>query len=75
MNAVRALATGEQLPFGLFSSSLRDAVRTMPGVYELVARWRCVDDGTLRKIRSADLKDIGANAELAENGMAVMEKL
>jgi hypothetical protein len=47
----------------------------MPGVYELVARWKCVNDGTPRQIRSGDLKDIGANAELAENAMAVMEKL
>jgi hypothetical protein len=75
LNAVRALATGEQLPFALFSSALRDAVRTMPGVYELVARWRCVDDGALRQMRPADLKGVGANAELAENAMAVMEKL
>jgi pimeloyl-ACP methyl ester carboxylesterase len=75
LNAVRALATGEQLPFGLFGSPLRDAVRTMPGVYELVARWNCVEEGSPRRIRPADLHGIGAEQDLAEHALAVMDKL
>jgi pimeloyl-ACP methyl ester carboxylesterase len=76
LNAVQALATGEQLPFGLFAASLRDAVRTMPGVYELVARWRCVgDDNARRQIDPSDLANIGADATLASNAFAVMDKL
>jgi hypothetical protein len=76
LNAVRALATGEELPLGLFVSSLRDAVRQMPGVYELVARWRCVNEGgALRRIAPSDLASIGGDAGLAQDASAVMDTL
>jgi hypothetical protein len=45
VNALRGLASGRYLPLGLFATSLRDATRTMPGVYERLATYKCVDEG------------------------------
>jgi hypothetical protein len=76
LNAVRALATGEQLPFGLFAKSLRDSIRRMPGVYELLARWKCVvENDALRRISPSDIDGIGADAALATDAIAVMDRL
>jgi pimeloyl-ACP methyl ester carboxylesterase len=75
LNAVRALGTGEQLPGGLFATALRDAVRTMPGVYELVARWDAVVETRRRRIEPKDLAGIGADAALAEQAFAVTDRL
>ena len=76
LNAVDALATGKQFPFGAFAESLRAAVRMLPGVYELVARWECVTDGeSRRRLTPDDLEDIGADRELAEAAMATIGKM
>jgi pimeloyl-ACP methyl ester carboxylesterase len=80
LNALRVLATGEYLPFGMFASSLRDAVRTMPGVYELLARYACVVEGTndlgaplpYRHLTPADLDAVGADADLTAQAQHTM---
>lgn len=74
VSAVRVLADGDYLPFGLFGSALRDATRTMPGVYELLATYRCVDEGDdedglarpFRRLTPADLAGLGADPALTE---------
>jgi Lecithin:cholesterol acyltransferase len=76
VKALRILATGEYLKFGLLAGQLRDSGRTMPGLYELVARYRCLDDGgTLRALTPSDLAAIGAHADRAEAAFAVMDAL
>lgn len=83
VKATRILATGDYLPLGLLNDSLRDATRTMPGVYELVARFPCVDlgddaDGVarpFRRLEPADLASVGADEELATDAAAVRVRL
>lgn len=79
LNAMRALSAGDYLPFGLFADALRDAVRTMPGVYELVAIYRCVAGDApadaLRAITAADVAAIGADRDRAAAAFAVHRRL
>jgi pimeloyl-ACP methyl ester carboxylesterase len=83
LNALRVLATGEYLPLGLFASSLRDSVQTMPGTYELLARYACVAEGTddrgeplpNRKLTPADLDAVGADADLTAQAQHTMGAL
>lgn len=79
LNAMRALSAGDYLPFGLFADALRDTVRTMPGVYELIAIYQCVAgeraDEALRAITPADVAGIGADRERAEAAFAVHRRL
>ena len=75
LNAVNVLATGKELPLGAFASSLRATARTLPGLYELMARWKCVSDqGALRSL-TPDIEGIGASRELAEAAAATIDKL
>lgn len=68
MAAVRLLADGRYLPLGLLGGELRAAARTFPGVYDLVARYACLADGTagLRALTPADLEALGASRQLAD---------
>ncbi len=83
VSAVRVLAEGTQLPFGLFAKALRDATRTMPGVYELLATYRCVDEGDaddglalpFRRLTPADLAGLGADPGLTEAAQRTMADL
>jgi hypothetical protein len=78
LNAVRVLSNGEDLPFGLFATALRDTGRSLPGLYELVASYHCVDgdrDGISRKIVPADLASVGADPVLAKAAFDVHERL
>ncbi|MEN8129669.1 MAG: hypothetical protein ABFS45_05645 [Pseudomonadota bacterium] len=76
LNAVNVLATGKEFPLGAFASSLRATARTLPGLYELMARWKCVTDyGALRSVTPGDLEGIGASRELAEAAAATIGKL
>lgn len=83
VNAVRVLASGRYLPLGLFATSLRNATRTMPGVYELLATYKCVDEGDeddgrarpFRRLTPADVAGIGADAGLATDAQAAMARL
>ena len=76
LNAVRVLATGDYLPFGLFARSLRESARTMPGLYELVARYESVrDGGALRAIQPADLASVDASDVLADAAFQVHRRL
>jgi hypothetical protein len=78
LNAMRVLSAGDYMPFGLFAHALRDAARTMPGVYELVAVYRCVaSEGpeALRAITPSDIAGIGAYRERAKAAFAVHRRL
>lgn len=61
------LAEGRGAPFPLPRRRLRDVVRTLPGAYDLLPIYRCVRDGSdVRKLTVADVADVGADAELAQ---------
>jgi hypothetical protein len=86
LNALRVLADGDYLPFGLLAKALRDAGRSFPSLYELVARYRCVAGSTdpstgpgpsptRRAIAVSDLVGLGASGELAEAAISVHRRL
>lgn len=78
LNAIRVLATGEKLPFGLFADSLRSAARRMPGLYELIASYACLDEPGAerpRRLTPADVAAVGGSAELAEEALATIDAL
>jgi hypothetical protein len=66
VKAVEMLAIGAGGPRGLSTQALRDAARTMPGVYDLLPGYRCMlADGDLVAPVPADFTRIGADEELA----------
>jgi pimeloyl-ACP methyl ester carboxylesterase len=76
LNAVNVLATGKAFPLGAFADALRDAAQTLPGLYELLARWNCVVDCDGRRaLTPADVGSIGASRELATAAAATIAKL
>jgi hypothetical protein len=74
---LRILASGEYLPLGLLAKSLRDAGRTLPGLYELVARYSCLaaGDDDYRRVDAADLDGLGASAARAETAFKTLARL
>ena len=75
LNALRILASGEYLPFGIFASAIRDTARTFAGVYELVARYGCVGNDAQRAIIPSDLTTVGADGLIAAEAAAVHDRL
>ncbi|MEV6279314.1 hypothetical protein [Nocardia sp. NPDC051832] len=58
------LASGEGAP--LPARRLREVAVTMPGLYDLLPSYRCVDAGsTVRTLTESDVADIGGDAGLA----------
>ncbi len=71
VKAVELLATGEGGPFTLPRRALREAARTMPGVYDLLPSYRCLlTEDDLIVPSPTDLARAGANAELAAASQA-----
>lgn len=76
LDAVQVLATGKKLPFGLFSESLRASAQKMPGLYELIAHYKAVDDPSgPRALTPADIASIGASEDLAASAFATTATL
>lgn len=78
LDAVRVISTGKKLPFGLYADSLRKAARTMPGLYDLIARYRSVDESGVaqpRALTPSDIANIGGSAELATEAFDRMNGL
>lgn len=62
--AALLLSTGEGS--ALPRAQLRAVAATMPGVYDLLPRYRCVDEGdTVRRMEPADVAALGGSASLA----------
>lgn len=71
--AKAAVLLGEEpLGRGLMPAvALRDVARTMPGLYDLLPRYRCVDEGDdVRTLTAADVAAFGADPDLAESAFA-----
>lgn len=76
VKALRLLATGENLPRGLLADRLRDACRSLPGVYELLPHYQCViEDRRLRALEPQDLARVGASEARAQAAFAVLERI
>lgn len=76
VKALRILATGKYLPLGVLADELRDTSRTLPGIYELLARYKCLVDGSsVRALEPSDLAAVGASDRLASAAFEVMDRL
>lgn len=68
LKAVRLLAAGDIARFGLLAEPLRDAARTMPGVYDLLPRFKCLlTGGTLGRPSAEDFVGVGASRALIDD--------
>ena len=67
VKAAYILSTGWGTPILLPRHHLRTMARTLPGLYDLLPWYRCVDEGdTARALVPADVASLGADVELAE---------
>jgi hypothetical protein len=65
------LSTGRGGPLPLPRTRLRALAATLPGLYDLLPGYRCVDEGgTARQITASDVAALGGDAELAEQAVA-----
>lgn len=76
LKSFRVLADGSYLPFHVLADELRDAGRTFPGLYDLIARYECLARGDdLVAIESADVANVGASDERAAEAFDRLERL
>ena len=76
LKAVRLLASGRVLRFGALADRLRATARSLPAVYELVARGECLAAGDgWRALTPADLSALGGCPELATAAGRMHERL
>lgn len=76
VKAAQILSAGVGGPIPLPHSRLRDVAVTMPGVYDLLPSYLCVDDGdTARRLAPSDLESIGADGDLARAAFETHELL
>lgn len=68
------LSSGEGLPIP--RKRLRKLVRHMPGLYDLLPFYRCVDEGTTaRRLEAGDIANLDGDRELAEESLLRHDKL
>lgn len=71
VKAARLIATGEIWRFGILAEPLRDVARTMPGVYDLLPTYPCIESGSaLRPPTVDDIAALGAERLLAADAAA-----
>lgn len=76
VKAVQILSTGRGAPLPLPRRRLRDLATTLPGLYDLLPSYRCVDEGaSARRLAAGDIASIGADSELATSALAARERL
>jgi hypothetical protein len=64
------LSSGEGGPLPLPKARLRDLAKTLPGLYDLLPTYRCVDTGEdARRLTPADVAGFGGDAELAAQAL------
>jgi pimeloyl-ACP methyl ester carboxylesterase len=64
------LSSGQGGPLPLPRARLRELARTLPGIYDLLPTYRCVDTGTdARRLEPADVRALGGDAELAAESL------
>lgn len=76
VKAVQILSTGRGAPLPLPRRRLRDLATTLPGLYDLLPSYRCVDEGaSARRLVAGDIAGIGADRSLATSALAARERL
>lgn len=76
VKAAQILSAGIGAPVPLPHSRLREVAITMPGVYDLLPSYRCVDDGnSARRLSPADLEGVGADGDLIRDALETHELL
>lgn len=72
--AAHLLSSGRGTP--LPRGRVRSLVTTLPGLYDLLPSYRCIDEGTsARRLTASDVTSLGGDAELAEEAFARRESL
>ncbi|MEU2723161.1 esterase/lipase family protein [Streptomyces smyrnaeus] len=76
VKAVQILSTGRGVPLSLPRRRLRALATTLPGLYDLLPSYRCVDEGaSARRLTAGDIVSVGADGELATSALAGRERL
>jgi hypothetical protein len=75
--AAGLLGSGRGTPLPLPRRRLRALARTLPGLYELLPGYRCVEEpgGGFRRFTAADAESLGGDRELAQQSLDRQEKL
>jgi hypothetical protein len=76
VKAVQILSTGRGAPLPLPRRRLRALAARLPGLYDLLPSYRCVDEGTsARRLAARDIAAIGGDGDLAADALAARERL
>jgi hypothetical protein len=76
VKTVFLLDRGHGGPLLLPRQRLITLARTLPGVYDLLPSYRCVEeDGTIRRLAPADIGDLGGDMDLARAAVDLHEAL
>jgi pimeloyl-ACP methyl ester carboxylesterase len=76
VKAAYILSAGRGAPVPLPRKRLRKLVQHMPGLYDLLPFYRCVDEGaTARWLQPGDIKDLDGDPELAAESLDRHNKL
>ncbi|MFE2867653.1 hypothetical protein [Embleya sp. NPDC059259] len=76
VKAVHLLGTGTGTPLPLPQTRLRRLATTLPGLYDLLPSYRCVDEGSsIRRLTAADVARLGGDEYLAGEALARRERL
>jgi pimeloyl-ACP methyl ester carboxylesterase len=71
VKAVRLVASGDIFRFGLLAEPLRTVARTMPGVHDLLPRYRAIDrDGVVDQPTIDDVVSVGAARDLVADAFS-----
>lgn len=72
VKAVHLLNSGRGAPVPLPRARLRILAAQLPGLYDLLPAYRCVDDGSGgRRLTPGDIADLGGDADLAERSLGL----
>ncbi|GGS32069.1 hypothetical protein F2B00_06275 [Streptomyces parvus] len=75
VKAVQILSAGRGAPLPLPRRRLRALGAALPGLYDLLPSYRCVDEGTsARRLVPGDLAAIGGDVDLAAGALATRER-
>jgi pimeloyl-ACP methyl ester carboxylesterase len=77
LKALLALYDGRVYKPGVHHTHVRDLVRTLPSVYELTPRYRCVGakGATARKLEPTDIETLGGSRRLARAAAVIHDQL
>jgi pimeloyl-ACP methyl ester carboxylesterase len=76
VKAVQVLSSGQGAPLPFPRQRLRSLAVRLPGLYDLLPTYRCVEDGTgMRRLSTGDVVALGGDPYFAEQARATHEAL